>query len=109
MVLWLSWKQNGIFYYTNRGCYKRKCLNWLYLKDEIDDVISQIPEDEKELHERIGKIISIVRSEISRKIFDINVSYDNYLNVGSRKEYALQFRKKDINFGEVMQLAKADY
>jgi T4 RnlA family RNA ligase len=78
------------------------------LKDEIDDVISQIPEDEKELHERIGKIISIVRSEISRKIFDINVSYDNYLNVGSRKEYALQFRKKDINFGEVMQLAKAD-
>jgi hypothetical protein len=73
----------------------------------LDDVISQITEDE-ELHERIGKIISIVRSEISRKIFDINVSYDNYLNVGSRKEYALQFRKKDINFGEVMQLAKAD-
>jgi hypothetical protein len=39
----------------NRGCYKRKCLNWLYLKDEIDDVISQIPEDEKELHERIER------------------------------------------------------
>jgi hypothetical protein len=30
-------------------------------------MFSQIPEDEKELHERIGKIISIVRSEISRK------------------------------------------
>jgi T4 RnlA family RNA ligase len=78
------------------------------LKDEIDDVISQIPEDEKELHERIGKIISIVRKEISKRIVDINKSYDNYLNVGSRKEYALQFRKKDVNFGEVMQLVKAE-
>jgi hypothetical protein len=96
MVLWLSWKQNGIFYYTTltEDVTKENVLIDYILKDEIDDVISQIPEDEKELHERIGKIISIVRSEISRKIFDINVSYDNYLNVGSRKEYALQFRKK---------------
>jgi T4 RnlA family RNA ligase len=87
---------------------KENVLIGYILKDEIDDVIAQIPEDEKELHERIEKIISIVRKEVSKKIVDINKSYENYLTVGSRKEYAIQFRNKDINFGQVMQLVKAD-
>ncbi len=87
---------------------KENVLIGYILKDEIDDVIAQIPEDEKELHERIEKIISIVRKEVSKKMVDINKSYENYLTVGSRKEYAIQFRSKDINFGPVMQLVKAD-
>jgi hypothetical protein len=69
MVLWLSWKQNGISIHNlNRGCYKKKCLNWLYLLKDETWCYHQT-EDEKESHERIGKIISIVRSGDSKNIW----------------------------------------
>jgi hypothetical protein len=44
MVLWLSWKQNGIFYYTTltEDVTKENVLIDYILKDEIDDVISQM-------------------------------------------------------------------
>jgi len=77
------------------------------LDDKIDDILGQIPEDQKEAHERIEKIISIVKTSIDKKIEDIEKSYEVYLSMGSNnKEYALKYFKKEPNFGYVMQMAK---
>jgi hypothetical protein len=88
------------------------------LDDKIDDILGQIPEEESEAHERIEKIISVIKNSISEKAYDILKSYDLFLEGGvdrdcdgelrlqlMRKTFALKYRK-DTNFAYVMSLSK---
>ena len=88
------------------------------LDDKIDDILGQIPEEEVESHERIEKIILVIKNSISGKADDILKSYDLFLEGGvgidlegetklqlMRKAFALKYRK-DPNFAYVMSLSK---
>jgi T4 RnlA family RNA ligase len=87
--------------------YREHIIIGYILDDKIDDILGQIPEDEKEAHERIERIIAIVKKVIDEKVQDIKKSYGVYLDMGSNnKEYALKYYKKEPNFGYVMQMAK---
>jgi len=87
--------------------YREHIIIGYILDDKIDDILGQISEDEKEAHERIEKIITIVKKVIDEKVQDIKKSYQIYLDMGSNnKEYALKYYKKEPNFGYVMQMAK---
>jgi hypothetical protein len=89
--------------------YREHIIVGYILDDKIDDILGQVPEDEKEAHERINKIISIIKKVVSDKEEDIKKSYQVFLDMDSdRKEYALKYYKKDPNFGYVMQMAKGD-
>jgi len=88
--------------------YREHIIIGYILDDLIDDVISQIPEDEKESHMRINKIISIVKSTLRDKVDEINLAYKEYVESGlSKKEYALK-NKTNPNFSFVMNLDKAE-
>jgi hypothetical protein len=88
--------------------YREHIIIGYILDDLIDDVISQIPEDEKESHMRINKIISIVKSTLRDKVDEINLAYKEYVESGlSKKEYALK-NKTNPNFPFVMNLEKAE-
>jgi len=87
--------------------YKENTIIGYILDDKIDDILGQIPEDQIETHERINKIISIVKKAISDKVSDIKKSYQFFIDMGeNRKEYALKYRGKDPNFGYVMQMVR---
>jgi T4 RnlA family RNA ligase len=88
--------------------YREHIIIGYILDDLIDDVITQIPEDEKESHMRINKIISIVKSTLRDKVDEINLAYKEYVESGlSKKEYALK-NKTNSNFPFVMNLDKAE-
>ena len=88
--------------------YREHIIIGYILDDLIDDVITQIPEDEKESHMRINKIISIVKSTLRDKVDEINLAYKEYVESGlSKKEYALK-NKTNSNFSFVMNLDKAE-
>lgn len=87
--------------------YREHVIIGYILDDKIDDILGQIPEDEKEAHQRINKIISIVKRAISDKMSEIEKSYQVFLKMGgNKKEYALKWRTKDKNFPYVMAMAK---
>ena len=44
--------------------YREHIIIGYILDDKIDDILGQIPEDEKEAHDRINKIISVVKKPI---------------------------------------------
>jgi T4 RnlA family RNA ligase len=72
----------------------------------IDDILGQIPEDQVEAHERIEKIIAVIKKTITEKVLDIQKSYQVFLDMGeNHKEYAL-VHNKDRNFGYVMSLSR---
>lgn len=98
-------KRHGIL---TEEIYREHIIIKYILTDEIDDVLAQIPEDEVETHKRIGKIIDIVKAELNIKMKEIEKSYDFYKSIGNRKEYAINYRGKDNNFGFVMRLATLD-
>jgi RNA ligase len=98
--------------------YREHVLVKYILDEKIDDILGQIPENEFESHERINKIISVVKNSISEKVNDILKSYDLFLEGGvgkdwegelrlqlMRKTFALKYRK-DKNFAYVMSLSK---
>lgn len=98
--------------------YREHILVNYILDEKIDDILGQIPEEEKEAHERIDKIISVVKYSVTEKVDDILKSYDLFLEGGvdrdwegelrlqlMRKTFALKYRK-DKNFGYVMSLSK---
>ena len=98
--------------------YREHILVNYILDEKIDDILGQIPEEEKEAHERIDKIISIVKHSVVEKVDDILKSYDLFLECGvgvdcegelrlqlMRKTFALKYRK-DKNFAYVMSLSK---
>lgn len=89
--------------------YREHIIIGYILDDLIDDVIAQVPEDEKEAHERINKIISIVRKELKNKVDEINKSYKDFVNSGmTKKEYAIKMRVGNPNFVFVMNMDKAE-
>jgi T4 RnlA family RNA ligase len=88
--------------------YREHIIIGYILDDKIDDILGQVPEDEKEAHIRINKIISIVKRSLNEKTLEIKKAYEDYINSGiSRKDYALQ-KKGNTNFGFVMGMVKAD-
>jgi|GEM_PF-1422519 len=88
--------------------YRENILIEYILDDKIDDVIGQIPEDEKEAHARINKIISIVRDAISEKTSQINNLYRLFLDMNkNRKYFALKYRNHP-NFSFIMAMEKND-
>ena len=117
---WIVEFENGLlmkiktdFYFKRHGIltediYRENVIINYILNDEIDDVIAQIPEDEVEAHARIEKIISIVKRALSKKVDEIRKSYEFYLTVGSRKDYAINYRGKEENFAWVMKMVNVD-
>ena len=98
--------------------YREHILVNYILDEKIDDILGQIPEEEKEAHERIDKIIEIVKHSVTEKVTDILKSYDLFLEGGvdkdwegelrlqlMRKDFALKYRK-DPNFAYIMSLSK---
>jgi len=89
--------------------YREHIIIGYILDDKIDDILGQIPEDEKEAHERIEKIISIVKKAISDKVSEIEKTYEQFVKSGiSKKDYALKHRVDNPNFAFVMNMVKAD-
>lgn len=90
-----------------RDLYQEHVIIDYILSDKIDDVLGQIPEDDKEIHDRINKIISIVKKTIKNKVNDIKKSYDKFVEMGkNRKEYAIKWKNKDPNFAYVINMDK---
>ena len=98
--------------------YREHILVNYILDEKIDDVLGQIPETEVDAHERIDKIINVVKHSVAEKVTDILKSYDLFLEGGvgkdwegelrlqlMRKTFALKYRK-DKNFAYVMSLSK---
>ena len=127
---WIIGFTNGLFikvktaWYCERhglltdDLYREHILVHYILDEKIDDILGQIPEDEVEAHERIDKIIAIVKHSVAEKADDILKSYDLFLEGGvgkdwegelrlqlMRKTFALKYRK-DKNFAYVMSLSK---
>ena len=89
--------------------YREHIIIGYILDDKIDDILGQIPEDEKEAHIRINKIIDIVKKSISDKVSEIEKDYRQYVSMNiSKKDYAINHRKNNPNFGFVMNVVKAD-
>lgn len=89
--------------------YREHIIIGYILDDKIDDILGQIPEDEKEAHIRINKIIDIVKKSISDKVSEIEKDYRQYVSMNiSKKDYAINHRKNNLNFGFVMNMVKAD-
>jgi T4 RnlA family RNA ligase len=89
--------------------YREHIIIGYILDDKIDDILGQIPEDEKEAHIRINKIIEIVKKSISDKVSEIEKAYEQFVKSGiSKKDYAINQRKNNPNFGFVMNMVKAD-
>lgn len=89
--------------------YREHVIIGYILDDKIDDILGQVPEDEKEAHARINKIISIVKRAISDKVSEIENAYDKFVKSGmTKKDYALKQRVGNPNFSFVMNMVKAD-
>ena len=118
---WIIEFNNGLFikiktpWYCERhgllteDLYREHIIIGYILDDKIDDILGQIPEDEKEAHIRINKIIEIVKKSISDKVSEIEKAYEQFVKSGiSKKDYAINQRKGNPNFGFVMNMVKAD-
>jgi T4 RnlA family RNA ligase len=89
--------------------YREHIIVGYILDDKIDDILGQVPEDEMEAHIRINKIIDIVKKSISDKVSEIEKDYRQYVSMNiSKKDYAINHRKNNSNFGFVMNMVKAD-
>lgn len=79
------------------------------LDDTIDDVIAQIPMGDVESRAKVNNLIDIVKRELDSKSDSISNAYEFYkTSVGNRKDYALNYRKGNAEFFNVMSLANAD-
>jgi T4 RnlA family RNA ligase len=89
--------------------YREHIIIGYILDDKIDDILGQIPEDEKETHERIHKIISIVKKEISNLVSQMTSAYKEFVNSGvDKREYAINHNVESLIFHYVMSLYKRD-
>jgi T4 RnlA family RNA ligase len=89
--------------------YREHIIIGYILDDVIDDILGQIPEDEKEAHLRIQKIISIVKRALNKKVVEIESAYNDFVKSGSdKKDYALNHRVGNENFPFVMNMDKAE-
>ncbi len=129
---WIVEFTNGLFikvkttWYCERhgllteDLYRENILVKYILDDKIDDVLGQIPEDEKEAHDRIGKIIEAVSKSVKMRVDSILEDWKVFQSLSDgkdwtgdlkdqlmRKSYALKY-KKSKNFGAVMSMAKGN-
>lgn len=75
------------------------------INEEIDDILSQLPENEYLIREKVGLITDVVSDAIKEKALSIKKSYDLFVSMDkNRKEYALKYRGKDDNFSYVMNV-----
>lgn len=75
------------------------------INEEIDDILSQLPENEDLIREKVGLITDVVSDAIKEKALSIKKSYDIFVSMDkNRKEYALKYRGKDDNFSYVMNV-----
>ena len=89
--------------------YREHIIIGYILDDKIDDILGQIPQDEKEAHDRINKIISIVKKALSKKVNEIQSDYDEFVKSGmTKKDYALKMRVSNPNFSFVMNMQKGE-
>ena len=89
--------------------YREHIIIGYILDDKIDDILGQIPEDEGEAHERIQKIISIVKREINNIVSQINLAYSEFVKSGAdKRDYAINHRIGNPNFHYVMSMNKGD-
>jgi len=89
--------------------YREHIIIGYILDDKIDDILGQVPEDEKEAHQRINKIITIVKRTLSEKVLDIEKSYEQFVKSNmTKKEYAIQNRVGNTNFAFVMNMIKGE-
>lgn len=87
--------------------YREHVIIRYILDDKIDDILGQIPEEEVEAHERINKIINVVKMSVDEKTEEIKKSYQVFANMDKdRKSYAIQYYKKEPNFGYVIQMER---
>jgi T4 RnlA family RNA ligase len=88
--------------------YREHIIIGYILDDKIDDILGQIPEDEKEAHQRIQKIISIVKRTLNKKVVEIQSAYNDFVKSGGdKKDYAINHRVGNENFPFVMNMDKA--
>ena len=89
--------------------YREHIIIGYILDDKIDDILGQIPEDEKEEHQRIQKIISIVKIEINKLVSQMTSAYNDFVKSGSdKKDYAINHRVGNLLFQFVMSIDKGD-
>ena len=89
--------------------YREHIIVGYILDDKIDDILGQIPEDEKGARIRINKIIDVIKKAIEEKADSIRKSYQLFLDMNSnKKDYALKYYKKDPNFNYVIQMSKGE-
>jgi len=88
--------------------YKENIILGYILDDKIDDILGQIPEDEKEARDRIYKLVDIVKKAIAEKSHDVDKLYAEFVKMNrSKRDFAIKYsRHKD--FSIVMELVKAD-
>jgi T4 RnlA family RNA ligase len=87
--------------------YKENIIIGHILDDKIDDILGQIPQDDIDTHNRINKIITIVKQSINDKVSEMNDAYSHFVNLGiSKKDYALNYRVDNDNFTFVMNMVK---
>lgn len=79
--------------------YREHTIISYILDDKIDDILGQVPEEEKEARERIQKIINVVKAEISNKSSSIDILYDKFKEINNKKEFAIRYKNnKDFPF-----------
>lgn len=89
--------------------YREHIIIGYILDDKIDDILGQIPEDEVESHNRINKIINIIKRAINDKVDEINKAWQDYVKSGlSKREYAISHSVGNPYFHFVMAMIKAD-
>ena len=86
--------------------YREHIIIGYILDDKIDDILGQIPEEEKEAVDRINKIIDVVKHEFNEKAFEIKEAYREFVISGmTKKEYAIKYNKHK-NFPFVMSMIR---
>ena len=102
---------------TNDLYHENKLIGYI-LNEQIDDVISQIPEDDKESHTRVGRLVACITKEVDKRVNSIISDYEVYKTMADgfdwddsvregfmRKRYAQLYGKTD-NFSAVMSMVK---
>lgn len=116
-------KMKTAWYFSLHGLltddlYRENRLIAYILDEQIDDVMAQIPEEDKESHIRVDRIIAAVTKEVDRRVNSIMKDYEVYKTMADgfdwdnsvreglmRKRYA-QLYKKSENFSAVMALVQ---
>ena len=114
-------KMKTAWYFSLHGLltddlYRENRIIAYILDEQIDDVIAQIPEEDKESHKRVDRIVAAITKEVDRRVNSIMSDYEVYQTMADgfdwdnsvreglmRKRYAQLYRKSE-NFSAVMAL-----